>query len=37
MYNGAQISLSVVSVDANNITLESAVSLNGAVVSIIGF
>jgi hypothetical protein len=37
MYNGAQISLSTVSVDVNNITLESAVSLTGVVVSIIGF
>jgi hypothetical protein len=37
MYNGAQISLSAVSVDVNSITLESAVSLNGVVVSIIGF
>ena len=37
MYNGAQISLNVVSVGVNSLTLESSVNISGVVVSIIGF
>lgn len=37
MHNGEQVSLAVVSVDGNSLTLESAVAATGVKVSVIGF
>lgn len=37
MYNGAQVSLAVTSVNGNSLTIESAVSLTGVKVAVIGF